>query len=127
MKLWLWVALGSALGGSTRYLCGVAVHSMGSTGFPWETLWVNVTGSFLIGLFATWSTAGRLKVSVATHQFIVTGFLGGYTTFSLFSLESLRLLEKTPLLGWLYMGSTLSLSLFGVWLGYRLALTWVKP
>jgi fluoride exporter len=89
---WLWVMLGSALGGVARYwLSGLAAHHIGET-FPIGTLIVNVTGSFIIGFVATLTGPdGRVFVGTDGRQFMMTGVCGGYTTFSSFSLQTLNL------------------------------------
>ena len=85
--LYCWIALGSALGGMARYACsGVAARLFGET-FPWGTLIVNVTGSLIIGFFATLTGPdGRIFAGSTTRQFVMMGLLGGFTTFSSFSL-----------------------------------------
>ena len=95
---YLWIAVGSALGGVLRYWCsGVATRLIGET-FPWGTLIVNVAGSFVIGLFFTLTTVdGRLPVGASTRLFVMVGLCGGYTTFSSFSLQTLALLQKVYL------------------------------
>jgi CrcB protein len=125
-KLWayLWVGLGSALGGVARFwLSGVIAGRFGKT-FPWGTLIVNLSGSLLIGvLFALTAAEGRL--SPKSHQwvfhFLMMGVCGGYTTFSSFSLQTLNLVQERQ---WLYAGGNILLSvalcLLGVWLGYVL-------
>ena len=92
LALYLWVALGSALGGAARFFCtGVAAKLFGET-FPWGTLLVNVLGSFIIGFFATLTGPdGRVFADTLTRQFVMIGILGGYTTFSSFSLQTLSL------------------------------------
>lgn len=91
MRLLL-VLLGGALGSGARYLLGVwMVERFGGT-FPWGTLAVNVTGSFLIGVLATIADE-RGGIGPSARTFIVAGILGGFTTFSSFSLETLRLWE----------------------------------
>ena len=87
---WLWVMLGSALGGSIRFLLsGLVARHVGET-FPWGTMTVNVTGSFLIGLVAA---SGVLGGDLA-WQFAVVGLLGSYTTVSSFSLQTLAMLRE---------------------------------
>src|SRR5437763_14060478 len=80
---YLWIALGSALGGVARYwLSGVVARRFGEA-FPVGTLIVNVTGSFVIGFAAAVSDpAGRMLMSVSARRFIMAGLCGGYTTFS---------------------------------------------
>lgn len=122
MQLYLWIALGSALGGAGRYWCsGVIARHFGET-FPWGTLVVNVLGSFLIGLLATLSEPdGRLLMSPALRQFFMIGVFGGFTTFSSFSLQVLNLMRDGQWLpASLYVLASLALCLIGVWLGHGL-------
>jgi fluoride exporter len=89
------VGVGSALGALARYLCTLAMVALLGPAFPWGTLAVNVLGSFLIGLYATVTEPdGRLRASPAQRQFVIAGFCGGFTTFSIFSLETLLLVER---------------------------------
>src|SRR5262245_31937783 len=92
MWIYLWIAIGSALGGVGRFwLSGLVAHGFGDT-FPWGTLIVNVSGSLAIGFFATLTEpGGRLMVSGDMRQFFMVGICGGYTTFSSFSLQTLNL------------------------------------
>lgn len=89
---YLWVALGGALGSVARYACsGLAARWLG-LGFPWGTLLVNVVGSFAIGLLASLATPdGRPWLDTEARAFVIVGILGGFTTFSSFSLETLTL------------------------------------
>ena len=125
MAAYLWIAVGSALGGVARYWCsGVAARLIGET-FPWGTLFVNVTGSFIIGFFATLTGPdGRIFAGTTTRQFVMTGILGGFTTFSSFSLQSLNLANDGE---WLQAGGnvvgSVVLCLVAVWLGHMLALS----
>lgn len=122
-----WIALGSALGGASRYwLSGVLARRFGET-FPVGTLAVNLTGSFLIGLLAALAdTEGRLLISPLARNFLMIGVLGGYTTFSSFSLQTLNLAREGE---WLYAGANVLLSvvlcLVGVWLGHVLG-EWIN-
>ena len=115
------IATGSVVGGVARYLLSVIIQS--GPGFPWATLFVNVTGSFIIGFYSTLSGPdGRLFVSARQRQFVVTGFCGGYTTFSTFSLETFRLLQagmvQTALTN---IAVSIVTWLLAVWLGDALA------
>lgn len=120
---YLWIALGSALGGMARYFCsGIAARTIGET-FPWGTLMVNVLGSFIIGFFASISGPdGRVFVPTAARQFVMLGLCGGYTTFSSFSLQTLNLIDDGE---WLRAGANIGgsviLCLLAVWAGYALA------
>ena len=123
MVIYLWIAVGSALGGIARYWCsGVAARLIGET-FPWGTLIVNVLGSFIIGFFATLTGPdGRIFASSTTRQFVMLGLCGGFTTFSSFSLQTLNLANDGE---WLQAGgnvvASVVLCLVSVWLGYLLA------
>ncbi len=122
MQIYLWIALGSALGGAGRYWCsGVIARHIGET-FPWGTLTVNVVGSLLIGLLATLTEPdGRLLMSATTRQFFMIGLFGGFTTFSSFSLQVLYLVRDGQWLpASLYILASVALCLVGVWLGHAL-------
>lgn len=114
--LW-YIAIGSALGGVSRYLVGGLVQRATGAGFPTGTLLVNVTGSFLLGLFLRYG----LETPTLTPElraFLTIGFCGGYTTFSTFSYEAVALLEDGQ---WsraaFYMGASLLLSIAATLLG----------
>ena len=116
---YLWVALGSALGGVARHWCsGVAARLWGES-FPWGTIIVNVAGSFVIGLFATLTAPdGRVAASSEARLFVMVGLCGGYTT----SLQSLVLARAGE---WIGLGMNIGLSvvlcLAAVWLGHAIA------
>jgi len=119
----LWVALGGALGSVARYWCsGLVASTMGET-FPWGTLIVNVSGSLVIGFIATVSGPdGRFLIPPEARQFMMVGILGGFTTFSSFSLQTLTLARDGQ---WLLAGAnvvgSVVLCLVAVWLGHLLA------
>jgi fluoride exporter len=119
------VAVGGAIGTASRYwLSGIVANAFGQT-FPWGTLIINVTGSFVIGFFATLTGPdGRFLVGGGTRQFVMVGLCGGYTTFSSFSLQTLNLVNDGE---WLYAGGnvlgSVSLCLFCVGMGATAAAT----
>jgi CrcB protein len=121
---YLWVAIGGALGSVSRYWVNGLISDKFGAAFPWGTLTINVTGSFLIGIFAAVaSPEGRLdsQSRIFATQFLMIGICGGYTTFSSFSLQTLNLLRDRQ---WLYAGGNILLSvvlcMIAVWLGYLL-------
>src|SRR4051812_37317589 len=92
MSVYFWIFLGSGLGGLTRFaLAGFAAERLGES-FPWGTFLINVSGSFAIGAFATLTDPdGRFLVGTPARQFVMTGLLGGFRTYSSFSLQTLAL------------------------------------
>ncbi len=124
MLAYFWVAIGGALGSVARFgIGGVVAEKFGQT-FPWGTLVVNVTGSFIIGLLgAVAAPEGKMdpQSRVFATQLLMTGVCGGYTTFSSFSLQTLNLIRDRE---WLYAGSNILFSvvlcMVAVWLGYML-------
>ena len=88
---YFWVALGSALGGVGRYACsGLGARWFGDT-FPWGTLFVNVSGSLVIGILAFIIPGDNRLLADNGREFLMIGICGGFTTFSSFSLETLNL------------------------------------
>ena len=117
--IYLWVALGSAIGGAGRYwISGLVAGQVGEV-FPWGTIAVNVAGSFVIGAFAALTGPdGRLLLATEARQFVMLGICGGFTTFSSFSLQTLNLARDGE---WAWAGANVFLSvmlcLAGVVLG----------
>ncbi len=122
-KLYLAVGLGSGLGAALRYLFSVGLVTAFGSGFPWGTLIVNILGSFLIGFYATLTEpGGRMFPDPIVRQFVLAGFCGGFTTFSMFSLETVLFVESgRPLLAAAYVAISLVLWLIAVWAGHALA------
>jgi CrcB protein len=87
------VAAGGALGSVARYLVGIGSANLFGTNFPWGTLIINMTGSFLIGTFVG-LFAAKWDLSQAARIFLTVGICGGYTTFSTFSLDAYYLIER---------------------------------
>ena len=92
-RAYICVATGSALGAVLRYLAGLPFNATGA--LPWDTLWVNITGSLAIGLLAaTLFHPRRPAAGDALQYFLIPGLLAGYTTFSVFSLQTMQLLQE---------------------------------
>jgi CrcB protein len=116
----LLVAIGGALGSVGRYLTGQFTLRAFGPGFPWGTLTVNLLGSLAIG-FMVELIARKFNASHELRLFIVTGFLGGFTTFSAFSLDVTLLVDhKQMLLALIYIAATVLVSLFAVFGGLAL-------
>jgi CrcB protein len=123
LRLYLAVGCGAAAGSLLRFLSGVLIVSGMGLSALWATGFVNVLGSFVIGLFAALTAPdGRLLVGPAGRQFVMGGICGGFTTFSAMSLETFILLLQgdIPLAG-LYLVLVVIFSLVAAWVGHILA------
>ena len=119
MKELLFVCIGSFFGGRARYLVGRAIQSWVAVSFPWGTVAINIVGCFLIGLLSGLSLGGQ--ISPATKLVLVTGFCGGFTTFSTFMNENLLLGRDGAMLSAvLYTLASLALGLIAVIIGYQI-------
>ena len=118
---WIWVAAGGALGSVLRYQVGGAVQRWNGSDWPLGTLSVNLVGSLVIGGLAH-LVLGRGLLSAEARLFTMVGILGGFTTFSAFSMETLRLLQQGA---WEYALANMALSVAGglaaAWAGFALA------
>ena len=129
MLSYLWVSLGGAIGSAARFwISGLIAQRFGQT-FPFGTLAVNVTGSFVIGIFAAMTISeGRWLMSPSARQFLMIGVCGGYTTFSSFSLQTLTLAQEGD---WFRAVANSFASiiccLVAVWLGYGCVTLMNKP
>src|SRR5690606_26743360 len=108
-QLYAAIAVGSAIGSVLRWGASIGMHATFGDGLPWGTLFVNVAGSFAIGFYAALTGPdGRLFAGARTRQFVMTGVCGGFTTFSLFSFETLLLVQTgAAALTALYIGVSL--------------------
>ncbi len=114
--LYVLVAIAGVLGATSRYLISVLIPSQG---FPVATLLLNLTGCFLLAIVMRYM-ARLPRVSSNMVTIVGTGFVGSYTTFSTFSLESVELLEQQMYLAaLLYIGASLLGGLLFTWLGFR--------
>lgn len=122
-KTMLIVGTGGFIGSCCRYLIGKLVHHIFSLPFPWGTFIVNIIGSFLIGVF--FGMAEKMHLfSAQMSIFLITGFCGGFTTFSSFSNEMFLLIQNKQ---WGYFTAyfvlSITLGILSVWLGRSV----VKP
>lgn len=125
MLTYIWIGLGSALGGMGRFWCTNFVARYFGEHLPWGTIIVNVSGSLAIGVLAGLvSPDGRALISPDARALLMIGVCGGYTTFSSFSLQTLNLARNGD---WLWAGANIFLSvalcLVAVWIGYQGATT----
>jgi CrcB protein len=88
-----WIAIGAVLGANARYFIGLWAASRFGATFPYGTLFVNLTGSFVLGFLAA-TTTGRFNLSPDARLLLAVGFLGSYTTFSSFAVESITLMAS---------------------------------
>jgi CrcB protein len=118
LRLYLAVGCGTALGALLRFLVGLAAPPLLATGV------VNVAGSFVIGFFAALTGPdGRLMIGSTGRQLVMSGFCGGFTTFSAMSLEAFLLLAGRRIgLAAAYLAASVLLSLAAAWLGHVLAM-----
>jgi CrcB protein len=118
---YLLVFLGGGLGAALRHGVNIASVRLFGFGFPIGTLFINVTGSFVMGLIAGWF-ALKGDLSQSWRLFLTTGVLGGYTTFSAFSLDAILLWERNEIgLAALYVAGSVILSLLGLVAGLWIA------
>jgi CrcB protein len=122
MPVLLQVAIGGALGASLRFLSGAMILRAMGSGFPYGTMFVNVVGSFLMGLLAFYLLE-RMDGSFSRYApFLMTGLLGGFTTFSAYSLDALYLLERGRYVSAsVYMGGSVVLAIGALFLGMTIA------
>jgi len=116
------VALGGAVGASARYLTYAALSRGGGPGFPWATVVVNVAGSFVMGVLVVWL---QQKGLARYAPVLLAGVLGGFTTFSAFSLDAVKLWERGEVgLALGYVIGSVVLSILALALGLALARGW---
>lgn len=118
------LVLAGGFGALLRYLIGRSAINLGWTGLPFGTLIANLVGCFLIG-FLSWMLIHRWQLSQEVQVVVITGFLGGFTTFSAFSLETVKMLEQGEpyyVIGYVLMKVVLCISVCfaGLWLAKQI-------
>lgn len=122
IKSTLWVFLGSGIGGSCRFWAAYVIYAIFGKNFPIGTLVINVTGSFIMGVLYVLILDRASNLIQFYQPLLLVGFLGGYTTFSSFSVESLLLMEAgNYTYAALYILLSFALCLSATWLGLTLA------
>ncbi len=122
--MYVWVAVGGALGIMARYWLNTAATAIWGMAFPWGTLLINVLGSFVIGCFGTLTVeVPRFEVPPEIRIFVTVGLCGGFTTFSAFSLQTVELARagQWQTASW-YVTASIALCLLACWLGIAIAL-----
>jgi fluoride exporter len=118
----LLVMLGGALGSLARYGVGLGAAQLFGPTFPIGTMFINITGSFVLGVLV--SLSGPMAIGPNTRLLLATGFCGAYTTFSTFSVETLNLMEKGSYgLALVYLLGNLLGGILAAWAGFILART----
>ena len=120
--IYLLIALGGAAGSVSRHWLSTVIDVRAESAFPWGTLTINIMGSLLIGFLANLDIGDRFIGTPQLRFFLMTGFCGGFTTFSAFSLQTLTLMKdgEWPMAAAYITGSVL-ICLAGVWLGHAAA------
>ena len=121
MRLLMLATVGGGLGAGARYLVQAGMMRVLGAGFPWWTFAINIVGSFLMGVVAT-HVAARFGGSPEVRTFLATGILGGFTTFSAFSLDVANLVEKNQFAAAaFYVAGSVGLSILALYAGFALA------
>lgn len=121
LKSLIYVGLGGFIGSVARYALHLMIGHRWQVVFPWSTLIVNISGCLAIGLLMGWFIKGDLLENTSWKLFLITGFCGGYTTFSTFGLDGINLLQQghTTYFFTYILGSVL-LGLAATYLGFQL-------
>jgi CrcB protein len=123
MKLFLLATVGGGIGAGARYLIQTEMVRRLGPGFPWWTLAINVVGCLLMGIVAD-LVVRRFGGSAEVRAFVMTGILGGFTTFSAFSLDFAQLVERREMLAAAgYVGGSIILTIAALYLGIAIART----
>ena len=121
MRLLMLATVGGAIGAGARHLVNVGFGRWLGPSFPWSTLFVNVAGSLIMGVLIE-ALALRFNGSIELRTFLATGILGGFTTFSAFSLDAVNLMQRGDMSSAaLYIGGSVMFSILGLGAGLSLA------
>lgn len=121
MRIYLSIAIGGALGCISRYFLASFIQQRAGADFPFGTLVINITGSFILGVLMRYALQSG-AISPETRAFLTTGFCGGYTTFSTYSYETALLIEDHEYArAGLYIGASVGIALLGTFLGFAVA------
>lgn len=119
--LYGFIALGGALGALGRHLLSTWIYNKGDFIFPWGTFVVNMLGCFILGMVYVWGT-DKLVISANVRAFLAIGFIGAFTTFSTFSLETINLIKDGEIKIALFNSvGSIVLGLLAVWIGIVIA------
>jgi CrcB protein len=117
VALYGFIALGGALGSLGRYLLSTWIYSKSDAVFPWGTYIVNILGCFVLGMIYVWG-AEKMVIGPNMRTFLTVGFLGAFTTFSTFSLETLNIIKGGEIkIALLNIAGSVVVGLLAVWLG----------
>lgn len=118
MKAYLLIAIGSGLGGMARHWLSTVIAARSASAFPWGTFVVNVAGAALIGMVLAMPES---RLGPGTRQFLAVGVLGGFTTFSAFSAQTLSLFQNgKAAIACTYMLASVLVCVLGCWIGWML-------
>jgi len=125
LQPYILVFVGAGLGGVLRHILNVVIGRVMGAGFPWSTAFINVTGSVAMGLLVGWlAFRADAEWTQPLRLFVATGILGGYTTFSTFSLETILLIERHEIgAAFAYVVGSVVLGVLGLFGGLSLART----
>ena len=116
----VWVALGGAIGSSARYGVNIMAPRLLGEGFPWATFIVNILGCFVMGAITAFLRT-KMPEDETLRLFLTTGLMGGFTTFSAFSLDFFNLMQRGQMpLAILYALASAILSIIAVMIGFRM-------
>uniref|UniRef100_A0A832H5H3 Fluoride-specific ion channel FluC n=1 Tax=Oscillatoriales cyanobacterium SpSt-402 TaxID=2282168 RepID=A0A832H5H3_9CYAN len=121
------ISLGAVIGALCRYYCDIWITQFLGTTFPYSTMVINLTGCFVMGFFATFSLIPVITIHPDLRLMVTTGFLGSYTTFSSYELDTAKLITRSLENDLVYWGGTALLGLMSLQLGIAFAEKFYSP